>query len=181
MDHYTSADMQQRSADSACVEAPQLKTSAISVDARRRNAFTLLELIFIVAIIGVLAGIAVPIYADFKYKAELATAKAVIREIESGVRLYYYKYNRYPANLDECMSATPLDPWGNPYQYLSSEDDDWNHKYRFDRNLKPLNSDFDLYSKGVDGDTNRNLAGSKSGDDVIRAGNGAFVDLAALY
>ena len=181
MDHYTSAGVEHRSADSTCAEPSPLMPSAISVDARARNAFTLLELIFIVAIIGVLAGIAAPIYADFKYKAEVATAKAVIREIESGVRLYYYKYNRYPANLEECMSATPLDPWGSPYQYLSSEDDDWNHKYRFDRNLKPLNSDFDLYSMGVDGKTGRNLAASKSDDDVIRAGNGTFVDVAALY
>ena len=147
----------------------------------RVDAFTLIELIVIVTIIGVLSGIAVPIYADFRYRAQVTTAKAIIREIEAGVNLYYYKYGTYPLTLNDAMMATPLDPWGNPYVYVSSADPNWNSTFRFDRNLKPLNSDFDLYSMGQDGQTGRNLAAANSADDVLRAGNGGFVDLAALY
>jgi general secretion pathway protein G len=145
------------------------------------DAFTLIELIVIVAIIGILCGIAAPIYADFRYRTQVTVAKAIIREIESGINIYKYRYGAYPATLSDAMIATPLDPWGNPYQYVSSEDPNWNSQFRFDRNLKPLNSDFDLCSMGLDGQTGRNLAASKSADDVVRAGNGGFVDLGALY
>jgi general secretion pathway protein G len=148
----------------------------------RVTAFTLLELIIIVAIIGILAGIAAPIYADFRYKAQVATAQAIIREIEAGINVYYYRNNdTYPATLSDAMIAVPLDPWGNPYQYLSSQDPNWPSSFRYDRNMMPLNSDFDLYSMGQDGLTNRGLQAPVSADDVVRAGNGAFVDLGALY
>jgi len=147
----------------------------------RVTAFTLLELIIIVAIIGILAGIAAPIYADFRYKAQVATAKAIIREIEAGINVYYYRYGMYPATLNDAMIAVPLDPWGNPYQYLSSQDPNWPSSFRYDRNMMPLNSDFDLYSIGEDGLTAPGLQAPVSKDDVVRAGNGAFADLGALY
>jgi general secretion pathway protein G len=143
----------------------------------RIDAFTLIELIVIIAIVGVLAGIAAPIYADFRYKAQVKTAKAIITEIENAVTVYYYRYGSYPATLDDAMAATPLDPWGNPYVYVSSQDPNWNSLYRFDRNMIPINSDFDLYSKGADGQTARPLTAQASWDDIIRGGNGSFTGL----
>ncbi len=147
----------------------------------RVDAFTFIELIISISIIGVLCGIAAPIYADFRYRTQLETAKAIIREIEAGINMYYIRYGTYPATLDDAMQAVPLDPWGNPYQYVSSEDPTWSAKYRVDRNMQPLNTDYDLYSIGMDGQTNRNLAAMASLDDVLRAGNGGFTDLASRF
>jgi general secretion pathway protein G len=147
----------------------------------RVDAFTFIELIITISIIGVLCGIAAPIYADFKYRSQLEIAKAIIREIESGINVYYIRYGTYPATLDDAMQVVPLDPWGYPYQYVSSQDPTWSSKYRVDRNMQPLNTDYDLYSIGMDGQTNRNLAAMVSLDDVLRAGNGAFTDLAARF
>ena len=111
----------------------------------------------------------------------MATAKAIIREIETGINTYYYRYGAYPTTLSDAMAAVPLDPWGNPYQYLSSGDPNWTSLQRYDRNLRPLNSDFDLCSKGRDGISQQSLAAAESQDDVVRAGNGGFVDLGALF
>jgi general secretion pathway protein G len=147
----------------------------------RVDAFTLIEFIIIIAIIGLLAGIAAPIYADFRYKAQVETAKGIIRGIEGGINAYYYRYGTYPATLGDAMIAVPLDPWGNPYQYVSSTDSNWPSLQRLDRNMRPLNHDFDLYSKGMDGDSAPALTNPVSRDDVVRAGNGAFVDLASAY
>ena len=51
-----------------------------------------------------------------------------------------------------------LDPWGNLYQYLNLSDPtikDIKGKARKDRNLVPINSDYDLYSTGKDGKAHR--------------------------
>ena len=143
----------------------------------RVDAFTFIELIITVAIIGILCGIAAPIYADFRYRTQVEVAKAIIREIESGITIYTYRYGTYPMTLSDAMIAVPLDPWGNPYQYLSSTDSTWEAKRRHDRRIVPLNSDFDLCSMGRDGKTAKNLGQKDSDDDVVRAGNGSFVGL----
>ena len=145
------------------------------------ESFTLVELIIIIAMIGILSGIAVPLYADFVHRAKVERAKWEIRQFESVINIYYYKYGRYPSSLGDVAYGIPLDPWGNAYLYVSSDVPNWSSLARFDRNIRPLNSDYDLCSMGADGLTARNLAASKSLDDVIRAGNGSFVGMGADY
>lgn len=52
---------------------------------------------------------------------------------------------------------------------------------RKDRFLVPINSDFDLYSMGKDGESVGPLTAKKSHDDVIRANDGGFYGLAANF
>jgi len=52
---------------------------------------------------------------------------------------------------------------------------------RKDRFLVPLNSDYDLYSKGQDGESVAPLTAAKSRDDIIRANDGGFIGLASEY
>jgi general secretion pathway protein G len=52
---------------------------------------------------------------------------------------------------------------------------------RKDRSLVPLNTDYDLYSMGKDGQTQAPLTSSVSDDDVIRANDGGYVGLAEQY
>ena len=52
---------------------------------------------------------------------------------------------------------------------------------RMDRFLHPINSDYDLYSMGKDGETVLPLTARKSHDDVIRANDGSFVGLAVEF
>lgn len=54
-------------------------------------------------------------------------------------------------------------------------------KPRKDRFLVPINSDYDLYSKGRDGQSVAPLTAQQSHDDVIRANDGAFVGLAVDF
>ena len=73
-----------------------------------------------------------------------------------------------------------LDPWKRPYEYWPITGDK-NQKVRKDRNLHPLNTDFDLCSRGRDGNTNLALTAQASHDDIIRANDGKFVGLASKY
>ncbi|MDR4480167.1 MAG: prepilin-type N-terminal cleavage/methylation domain-containing protein [Nitrospira sp.] len=54
-------------------------------------------------------------------------------------------------------------------------------KPRKERFLHPINSDYDLYSMGKDGESVEPLTAKKSQDDVIRANDGSFVGLAAEF
>ena len=45
----------------------------------------------------------------------------------------------------------------------------------------PLNSDFDLYSMGPDGQTATPLTAKASRDDIVRANNGGFIGVASDY
>jgi general secretion pathway protein G len=73
-----------------------------------------------------------------------------------------------------------MDPWGRPYRYLELSAANPGDVRR-DKNLVPINTDFDLYSVGKDGETVTPLTAQKSRDDVVRANNGAFIGLAENY
>jgi general secretion pathway protein G len=69
-----------------------------------------------------------------------------------------------------------VDPWGFPYQYknLRTNSGKGNGNARKDKYLKPVNSDFDLYSLGLDGKSQPSLTDQFSRDDVLRARDGGF-------
>ena len=73
------------------------------------------------------------------------------------------------------------DPWGNADQYLSHDDVKGKGNFRKDKNIVPINSDYDLYSMGPDGDSVPPLTATPSRDDIVRANNGRFVGIAADY
>jgi general secretion pathway protein G len=52
---------------------------------------------------------------------------------------------------------------------------------RRDKNLVPINTDFDLYSVGKDGVTVSPLTAAQSRDDVVRANDGTFIGLGEDY
>lgn len=54
-------------------------------------------------------------------------------------------------------------------------------KPRKDRFLVPINSDYDLYSMGKDGESVAPLTAAKSRDDIVRAANGTYVGLAENF
>ena len=52
---------------------------------------------------------------------------------------------------------------------------------RKDKNLVPINSDFDLYSMGPDGESVSPLTANSSRDDIVRGRNGDYIGNAAEY
>ena len=76
-----------------------------------------------------------------------------------------------------------MDAWGNPYEYLNlgTVTPPTQHKIRKDKNLHPINSDYDLYSKGPDGQSVAPLTAMASRYDIIRANDGAFIGVAVDY
>jgi general secretion pathway protein G len=54
-------------------------------------------------------------------------------------------------------------------------------QWRKDHNLVPLNSAFDLYSMGKDGQSQPPLTAAASHDDIVRASDGNFIGMASRY
>jgi general secretion pathway protein G len=129
----------------------------------RRNmkiaAFTLIELMVVIVILGILAAFIVPRVSKRPEDAKVTKAKVEIANIEQALELYYLDNGMYPTT-EQGLSALieepgsgdvppnwkdggylakkrmPVDPWGNPYIYVSPG---------------IQNEDFDLYSLGKDG------------------------------
>jgi general secretion pathway protein G len=144
----------------------------------RLAAFTLVELLLVVAIVAVLATIAVPSYSSYMDRSRVVQAEGDIVQIELAVAQYLADHQVFPTALTDLGQGTFIDPWGNPYQYLELATTHGHGHARKDRSLVPINSDYDMYSKGKDGQSVSPLTAPQSQDDVIRGRNGAFVGLA---
>jgi general secretion pathway protein G len=119
----------------------------------RPAGFTLLELLVVVAIIGLLVGYVAPRYFGQIGKSEIATAKAQIDALEKALDQYRLDTGHYPStelglkalvdrpqnepkwNGPYLKKAVPLDPWSKPYGYKQPGE----------------RGDFDLVSFGRDG------------------------------
>lgn len=66
-----------------------------------RMAFTLIELLIVVAIIAILAAIAVPNFLEAQTRAKISRAKADMRTITTGLETYHLDNNCYPKTNDE--------------------------------------------------------------------------------
>lgn len=94
--------------------------------------FSLVEIMIVIVIIGLLAGIVTVNVRGYLIQARQNTARSEISVIVKALETFYSQYNRYPTNEEGLAILTkpsekipePLldgkltDPWGNPYQYL---------------------------------------------------------------
>lgn len=152
------------------------------------RGFTLIELMLVVAIIGIFVSIAMTSYNRFVEKARATQAVVDIGGIVRSIYIFKGEKGYLPDSL-AAMGISLQDPWGNPYLYTRIDDSGAPTstgkggvgKLRKDKNLAPINSDFDLYSKGKDGKSVSPLTAPQSQDDIVRANNGRFIGLAEDY
>ncbi len=226
---------------------------------------TLIELLIIIAILGVLSTLANSWYQGYIESARVNNAIAQIAALSLVIDDYMIENGEPPSTLSDIRNANLIDPWGRPYEYLKinlqnpgsysanerssggnayasvsasfasrqsayddddddddrdnsdsdnderDNDDDRNDNENnssnsndgYDDNSRDdyyddddssattanarknngvlLNTDYDLYSRGQDGDSAVPLAVSVSQDDVLRANNGGFIGLVSTF
>ena len=85
---------------------------------QKEKGFTLIELLIVVAIIGIVAGIAIPRFLGARTTARVTRAFADMRTIADGLEMYFTAENKYPAAIDggelaAYVTSIPKDPFGD--------------------------------------------------------------------
>ena len=138
------------------------------------QGFSLIELFGVMAIIAILASLSLPAYSKIKDMVRQVRAMEEIRGLEKALSAYAVDHNgAYPDTFLQAGLGTPLDPWGRQYVYHPARDADA-RTYLGAR----INDDYDLYSPGVDGQTDPDIANPLSMDDILRTGDGGYVGVA---
>ncbi len=144
----------------------------------RVRGWTLIEVLTGVAVIAILSTIGLTMYRSGVHSSRVAKAIAEIKVIQLDIDNYHELYDDYPLSLDDVGHGGRLDPWDNPYEFLNYDTAEKKKGMRKDKNLKPLNSDYDLFSTGPDGKWKESLSSKVSRDDIVRGRDGEFVGIA---
>ena len=124
--------------------------------ARRRPAaagFTLLELLVVLAILGLMVGFIAPQVVKYLGRAKIDTARVDLHNIELALDLFQLDVGRYP-NQQEGLDAivvkpTGLEKWQGPYiKQRKVPADPWGQPYHY--RIPGQHGDYDLYSLGAD-------------------------------
>jgi general secretion pathway protein G len=150
----------------------------------RRSAirgFTMIEMTIVLLIAALLLSIGIPAVDQYIDRSRIIQSALDIGDMSKTIKQFERTTGALPEALADVGFDGKLDPWGRPYEYLNLRTSHGNGQARKDKTLKPLNSDFDLYSIGRDGLTHASLLNAASRDDVVRARDGSFVGTAQEF
>lgn len=130
-----------------------------------KQGFTLLELLVVLVIIGLLAGIVGPSLFKNVGKSEITTARAQIDALSKAIDTFRLDNGRFPTN-EEGLSALMSRPnntpnWGGPYLKKNAPLDPWGQPYYY-HIPGSHNNDYDLFSYGPD----KVLGGDGNNSDI---------------
>ena len=113
------------------------------------RAFTLVEIMVVVVILGILATIVTVSVTDYLVKGKQNAARAEIAQISNALQLFYSEFDRYPDN-DEGLALLQKSSASHPHGILQGDLlDPWGHAYVY---VYPgLHGAFDLCSYGANG------------------------------
>jgi general secretion pathway protein G len=134
-------------------------------------------------ILGILAALAQTLYSSYRERALVGQAISDMESLETRIAQYQTEFSQLPDSLARVANPAPTDPWGRAYKYtrIAGGPPSVMGQVRKDKNLVPLNTDYDLYSVGPDGLSTPALTAQQSQDDVVRANDGRFLGPASSY
>lgn len=128
-------------------------------DRSAEAGYTLMELLVVLAILGLLAAIATPMVLHYLDSAKVSTAKTEVSNLAAGLDLFKYDVGRYPTTQEglQALVTAPdgVDNWNGPYVKKSTKlSDPWGHPYNY--RFPGSHAEFDLFSYGAHPDTAKN-------------------------
>ena len=121
------------------------------MEQRRYKAFTLIEMMAVVVIIGILAAVVAPKFFGQVDRAKVVRVSKDIDTIKQAITLYRFNTGQWPEELrDLAKEPDGVTGWNGPYVENGKFRDPWDNKYEY---RLPGNDgrDFDIWSYGQDG------------------------------
>lgn len=118
-----------------------------------QSGLTLIEILVVLAIVAMLAGLVGPTVLNQLGGAKSKTARVQIKELEQALEMYKLDVGRYPSaaeGLDALVERTGnADGWNGPYLKSGVPLDPWKNKYRY--SIPGARGEIDIFSLGQDG------------------------------
>ncbi len=81
----------------------------MNIQKKQQSGFTLIELMIVIAIVGILAAVALPAYQDYTIRAKMSEPLALLGEGKTSVSEYYITNGRLPVDEDAAGIRTNID------------------------------------------------------------------------
>jgi general secretion pathway protein G len=135
------------------VDREQPQRIGVNIMHRKIRGFTLLELLVVMVIIGLLAGLVAPRYFGQVGKSQTKVAAAQIDSLDKALVQFRLDADRFPTTEEglAVLNEAPADApgWAGPYLKKGVPDDPWGRPFIYKEPGE--HSDFDLYTYGKDG------------------------------
>lgn len=119
----------------------------------RRTAFTLLEVLMVIVILGVLAALIVPNFVGTQRGAEIDATAAQIKGLDNDIERFRLNCQRYPETLEELITKPDdealAEKWRGPY-LKSAAKDAWGTELGYRHPGQYNEQSYDLWSYGPD-------------------------------
>lgn len=120
----------------------------------KQAGFTLIEMLVVLVILGLLAGVVGPNVLNQLGGAKTKTAKIQIQDLEQAVEMFKLDVGRYPSTSEglEALVSKPgsADGWNGPYLKSGVPKDPWKNEYHY-ANPGTRGGAVDVFSLGQDG------------------------------
>ena len=118
------------------------------------KAFTLIEIMVVVVILGVLAVTIIPQFVGTTHDAKVSAAKTHVAELEAAIERFNIHMDRYPTS-EEALMALVEPPSGDQTQWRGPyikqlRPDPWGQPYQYRAPGMRHPTSFDLWSRGAD-------------------------------
>lgn len=94
--------------------------SSSRVSQEKQSGFTLIELMIVVAIIGILAAIAIPAYQDYTIRARVSESASITSSLRTATGVLYSEDGSLPVNLDSLADYVTTDASQYQTKYVAS-------------------------------------------------------------
>lgn len=125
----------------------------------RDRGFSLMELMVVIAILGILSTLVVRNVIPMIGRAKVNTAKSDIATLKDAVQHYLMNNNKLPDSLDALIAPDPKNGNGSYIEQEETPRDPWDNEYQY---IKEGSNKFEIKSYGADG-----LEGGEGDDEDI--------------